>query len=418
MEQYARGEKTSYNYYKVLRSIWLRHGISRMELCELLGLDKATISTIVNSLIHQDMVYEVPRSAHASKPGRRPVGLSVNPEFGCAVGIELHRDGLHCVVTDMHHREILTRSLTARLEPENIQGLVRQLLDELQADNGIEPHQILGLGVSVPGVVNQKAGLISHASELDIRDTAFNFRSDVEKALGISCMLSNDANACASGILTSHRSEAYSNFLFVYFSFESLRDTIQGENDHLSVGLGIVINGALYDGPNGTAGEFVGMGGGSPRRGQFSLSSRELDSFKENYEVRRKFLHELSEHIGFLVNVFNFTQVFIGGDLEYFEDNIAELTLAAANAHWPFQTPVDCNVTILKEQRHLPARGAAGMLLDSFFSVPGFEDSGYFDLRSRLFRRREQGSTGNSNGAQSNGGQSNGRQGHGGRNGV
>lgn len=392
MEHYARGEKTSYNYHKVLRSIWLHHGISRMELCELLGLDKATISTIANSLIDQNLVYELPREASASKPGRRPVGLSVYPEFGYAVGVELHQDGMHCVVTDMHHREIITRSLTARLGPKSIQNLFLRLMGELSEMDGIHRQQILGLGVSVPGLVNQEMGTITHASELDIRNKSFDFHTNVEKVLGIPCMLANDANACASGILTSHRSESFSNFLFVYVSFEPLRETIQGENDHISVGLGMVINGALYDGPNGTAGEFVGIGGTSPRSGQFSLSSRELDSFRNDYTVRRKFLKELTDHIGFVVNLLNFTQVFIGGDLKYFEDDIAELTMAAANSHWPFNTPVECNVTILREQTLLPARGAAGMLLESFFSIPGFENNASTDLKTRLLVGRENGS--------------------------
>lgn len=103
------------------------------------------------------------------------------------------------------------------------------------------PARLLGVGVGAAGLVDVRAGRILVASD-SFRDWAgFEVTAAVEQALGVPAFLDNDVNAFLRG--------------------EVAKGAVAGEENVLGMTLGtgvggaLWLDGALYDGPRGAAGE-------------------------------------------------------------------------------------------------------------------------------------------------------------------
>ncbi|MFC8514607.1 ROK family protein [Streptomyces sp. NPDC057257] len=111
---------------------------------------------------------------------------------------------------------------------------VRLLLDRT-------PGRLLGVGVGAAGVVDARAGRVLVASDSFRGWAGFGVTAEVERALGVPAFLDNDVNAFLRG--------------------EAMAGAVAGEPDVLGMTLGtgvggaLWLNGALYDGPHGAAGE-------------------------------------------------------------------------------------------------------------------------------------------------------------------
>src|SRR5690625_6556656 len=70
----------------ILKNIISREMVSRAELAKITGLNKATISVQVASLLEDALIYETKQEHHVV--GRRPIMLSINREAGYVLGID------------------------------------------------------------------------------------------------------------------------------------------------------------------------------------------------------------------------------------------------------------------------------------------------------------------------------------------
>ncbi|AHC14488.1 ROK family transcriptional regulator [Salinispira pacifica] len=374
MKDYTKGEKTSLNFHRVLNSIWLNEGVSRVELSRELNLDKATVSVIVSSLMNNNLVLEAEKQNTSSRPGRQPVGLEINRCFGAVAGIELHIDRINCVISDMHHNILDSISLEGRVDRKNIDYKLLSLIDHIKKLKSLNGMPLLGAAVAIPGLVDSENGIILKAPAIGLWDESYDFSKRVAARADIPVLLINDANACASGILSSHRRNRYDSFLFVYLGFDPVQDKLEGEVDHPGIGLGIVLNGKLHMGPKGSAGEFQTIGYRSNRVNQFNLTLDEIHNYRHSEEIQIKVADDIASHLGFLVNVLNIEQIFLGGDLAYYHPSLEGRLKRAIDESWPYDKPVPCAVNFLYDEHFLPAKGAAGMLLDRLFSIPDVLD--------------------------------------------
>src|SRR5690349_24153386 len=78
------------------------NGISRAELAEALDVSRTTVSAIINDLLTDGLVLE--RGAGASRGGRRPIVLEINPDAGRVVGVDIGATHLAVLVADLNGR--------------------------------------------------------------------------------------------------------------------------------------------------------------------------------------------------------------------------------------------------------------------------------------------------------------------------
>lgn len=111
---------------------------------------------------------------------------------------------------------------------------------QMLKEENIQKHEISGIGISCGGPLDTKTGVIHRPPNLPLWDN-IPIVSYFEEKFGIPVRLQNDANACAIAEWKYGAGQGYQNVLFFTFG--------------TGLGAGLILNGKLYEGACGMAGE-------------------------------------------------------------------------------------------------------------------------------------------------------------------
>jgi predicted NBD/HSP70 family sugar kinase len=171
--------------------------------------------------------------------------LAINPEGGCAVGVEIDSAGVRVVLTDFTAQSVWRR--TVLMEAGGHQDDYLQCAEEMVRQALIQAQtmglRVLGVGVALPGLVDVHCGELRYAPSLHWHDIPFRTRWG--KRFGLPILIENNANAAALGEFYFGVAQNIPNFLYIGAS--------------ATMGGGIVINGELFRGRGGFAGEMGHM---------------------------------------------------------------------------------------------------------------------------------------------------------------
>ena len=95
------------NLSRVFETVWKNPNFSRIDIARKLELYRSTVSNIIGTLVDSGLICEGERGLPTEKGGRKPVFLSVNPDFGCVIGIELQLDYYHVTVVSFDGNSLL-----------------------------------------------------------------------------------------------------------------------------------------------------------------------------------------------------------------------------------------------------------------------------------------------------------------------
>jgi glucokinase-like ROK family protein len=221
----------------VLEVIHRQYPVSRARISELTGLTKATVSSLVNDLIHSHMVSE--SGMGESSGGRKPVMLLFNKSAGYAIGIDLDIHTITGILTDLEGNivdeiKVYLKSLSVEAVVLDLKACIRNLMDRAPTS----PYGIIGIGIGVPGMVNE-AGTILFAPNLAWENVSI--RQIIAEQFSIPVTLDNEANAGAVGEKQFGAGKNTSNLIYVSVG--------------VGIGTGIIIKNELYRGFSGISGE-------------------------------------------------------------------------------------------------------------------------------------------------------------------
>lgn len=258
----------------VLNLIRTRQPISRADLARLSGLQRSTISLIVEELVNEHWVIEGPTGRLPR--GRRPTFLRLNDDR-VIIGVDL-RPGETTIALANVNGKFTSQEVIAT--PTDAQAGVDVLVRRTQAlVRSLKEKKVEGIGISLPGRFT--AGHLVFAPNLKWRD--LDIRGPISRATGIDVEFENAANACVLAAIWFDGMESCRNLVVVTVS--------EG------IGAGILINGQLARGLNGMAGEFghVPLDPDGPRCGCGSRGCWEV--FGSNRAALR-YYHESTSNAG------------------------------------------------------------------------------------------------------------------------
>jgi predicted NBD/HSP70 family sugar kinase len=219
----------------VLNLIRTRQPISRADLARVSGMQRSTISLIVEELIEEDWVLEGPTVRLPR--GRRPTFLRLN-EAKAIIGVDIRPGQTTVALADVNGKFTASEAMPTPADPETaIREIVVRVKNLAGCCNG---KKIEGVGITLPGRYDRTLGRLVFAPNLGWRDV--DLRTPVMEATGLEVELENAANACALAAVWFDGWESYRNLVVLTVA--------EG------IGAGILVNGALARGMGGMAGEF------------------------------------------------------------------------------------------------------------------------------------------------------------------
>jgi predicted NBD/HSP70 family sugar kinase len=211
--------------------------VSRADLARQSGLQRSTVSAIAEELIADRWVTE---GALGHLPrGRKPTFLHLNPERAGIVGVDVQPVTTTLAVANMDGRFWAQESIPTGTDPVDfVARLGRRILDLVRA----HPRSSYeGIGVSMPGRIDAATQQLTFAPNLGW--SMLDLKTPLERITGLPVELENAANACAlSELWAGRHGDPTRNLLAVTVA--------EG------IGVGMIMNGQLFRGSTGVAGEF------------------------------------------------------------------------------------------------------------------------------------------------------------------
>lgn len=213
--------------------------VSRANLSSITGLNRSTVSSIIDELLDGGWVRET--SYQTNKIGRPGLLLEINPQGGFAVGIEIGVDFLLCVITNFSAEVIWHKRID--INPKDGQVVILQKAFEL-ASEGIEFGEKecgrpLGIGIAIPGLVDVHNGILKLAPNLKWQNVPLRLIWNQQFHYPI--YVENDGNAAALGEYYFGAAKGTRDFIYIAAGF--------------GLGSGIIVDGKLLRGNKGYASE-------------------------------------------------------------------------------------------------------------------------------------------------------------------
>lgn len=195
--------------------------LSRAQIANQLELTPPTITNIVGELIQQGVVQELEKTEGEGRgAGRKPINIDLVPGAHLSLGVSLGRDATHYCITDLRGK-VLAQG-TADLMPEEYEAMVQQLLDlltSIQQRYADLWERLLGVGITLPGIVDAHNGVIKNPGYNERQEWREKpLASRISQKIGLPVRLENNTRgrACAVSLFHSELLGDYSTFAFCY----------------------------------------------------------------------------------------------------------------------------------------------------------------------------------------------------------
>jgi glucokinase-like ROK family protein len=227
----------------ILNTLRLHAPISRARVANLTGLNRGTVSNIVNALLEEGLVSE--NAQEDSKVGRPGISIGLRSDGGAVIGVEIGVDFIAILLTNFVADTLWeTRVETSPSQSQtDIIGQAEGLIDQALSIAQEQHLRPLGMGIGLPGLINIRQGELIIAPNLNWRNVPLRLMWNQRFRLPI--YVENEANLAALGEYYFGVARGVDNFIYL--------------SSGIGLGGGIVIGGNLFRGGYGYAGEIGHM---------------------------------------------------------------------------------------------------------------------------------------------------------------
>ncbi|WP_291798417.1 ROK family transcriptional regulator [Cellulomonas sp.] len=226
------------NVQRVIGTLTTAGACTQAELARHTGLSRATVSSIVRSMLDRGIVTTSPTTSS----GRRALLVRLEDRGIVPVGVDLGRTHVRVCLATLGYEMIAERSIALRSERRPREGIDAAvgLLADLLAETSVPRSAVVGVGVGIPGPIDNRSGLVLEGplwpewEDLDPQQA-------LEEALGVPVFLDNDANLGALAEVTWGPHSSADNLVFLKLGS--------------GIGCGLIVGGQPYHGHLGIAGE-------------------------------------------------------------------------------------------------------------------------------------------------------------------
>ena len=214
-----------------------RYGpISRTDISKITKLNIVTVSNYVNNFIEQGIVIE--KGLDISSGGRRPTIVVLNPKNSYVIGIDLGVFTIRTVLADLEG-VVIARSKGSHPKDtaDNVVKTLYEQVEEVIRKADLDPKKIRGVRIGAGGVIDREVGTIRCTE--GVASVYVPITTLLQERFKLPVKLDHDVTTAAYGEWSLGAGTDVDIMLFMYSG----------------VGCGMIINGEIYHGSSGTAGE-------------------------------------------------------------------------------------------------------------------------------------------------------------------
>lgn len=227
------------NKKRIVNFLYANDGATKQDIAKSLNLSMPTVSLILKDLSSQGLVKKT--GLLQSSGGRKPATISLSYNAKLSAGIEITQNHLRFAIIDLGGHVLYYKKIH---EPfENDDRYFRKIAEHLESffdENNVDSSAVLGIGIALPGVVNEKSNILEYSPTLKVKNLPLDI---LTKYLPCHSMANNEANLAGFAEIWTIDNIESAVFLSI----------------NKGVGGAIIIGNKLYNGINGRSGEFGHM---------------------------------------------------------------------------------------------------------------------------------------------------------------
>jgi predicted NBD/HSP70 family sugar kinase len=237
MEIKSNGVKGSWLKNMIIKRLYFDKAMSCAALSQLFDKSIPSIAKAINELIKEGFVLE--EGYAPSSGGRRPLMYAINAKAMFILAVAMDQLSARIQLMDLNNSPV-AQMATVELKLYHNEDALPQLINHLNdyiSESGIAKNKIAGIGIGMPGFINAVEGI--NYTYLDAGGESLS--KYISKATGISTYIDNDSSLIA---LAEQK-----------FGIARSQQEVMVINLGWGIGLGMIIDGKIFRGYNGFAGE-------------------------------------------------------------------------------------------------------------------------------------------------------------------
>jgi predicted NBD/HSP70 family sugar kinase len=222
----------------IIKHLYFSGQLSCAELSQLTDKSLPLTTKVLNELIEEGSVQELGYAL--STGGRRPQTYSLKSDLMYVVAVAMDQLITRMAIVDMRNNligQVEKVELTLNNNPKAAEELRKNILKFIEKSS-IPKSKIAGIGIGMPGFIDVLKG-INHSF---LKISEGSIVSYIESEVGLPVLIDNDSSLIALAELRLGEAKNRQNVMVI--------------NINWGVGLGMILNGELFRGYNGFAGEF------------------------------------------------------------------------------------------------------------------------------------------------------------------
>ena len=231
-------KKSLFYKNKIIKELYFSHTLSCSDLSAQIETSLPLTTKMLNDLIRDNDIVETGYAP--SKGGRRPLMYAVRPDSKYTVAVAMDQLFTRIVIMDMHRQyatPVEKFELHLAKNPGALDILVERISDHI-GRSGILKDKIVGIGIGMPGFVDSKKGVNYSFLTEGEREISRHIMDRV----GVPTWIENDSSLVALAELSFGAARGKKSAMVINLGW--------------GIGLGLILNGELFRGYNGFAGEF------------------------------------------------------------------------------------------------------------------------------------------------------------------
>jgi len=230
-------ELKKYRQKKKVLSLLYKHGsMAGTSIGSRIGVSLPTAIALINELLEKKLIESCGHGV--SRGGRKPVIYRLAAGSFNVIACELGRYKARIVLYDAHNKAVSSVStIETHIDDKELADKIYKASQDLILENNIDEQRIFGVGVTMPGLIDEVNGI-----NYTIKAPKFrNIRERLEQKFQKWVYVNNDARMQAYGEYVFGKAKGHPNALIINWSW--------------GIGLGMIFDGKLYNGATGFAGE-------------------------------------------------------------------------------------------------------------------------------------------------------------------